>query len=414
MINTKENTLVQFIKNFSVLFGCRSIGIVICLFTSILNGRTLTVEEMGQFNLIVSLSNVLVIPIVFGVNTSLLKILPETSVAKRKKMVGTVFTCNMLLCLGLVVVGWLGVPIVCHLLKITEYSWWLAITFAIVCNGCIVIETFLKTEEKFFCIGIAKVTGSLFLLGAYGVSLFYLHKANFYLFIIFNILSQVVILLITFLKLGHYKVVWDKEVASTIYKISFVYMLSWLLSTSLYHMDLYILSYFTNAYDVGIYSVYQVNIRNYFSIFYHDIFAAVFLPTIINRKVSKQWLYKQVFKWLPLIFLVLGLGTSVVVILLILAYGNQYAIVPIYVFFIAMGISFQGIYFLLNSLLVIDGMEGAKLALDVLAKPYLFLILIIIILTKYFGIIGTFISFMINQSILMGMITWKCKETLRK
>lgn len=407
----KGNSSIRtFLRQLSILFGCRSIGIIIGIFITLLNGRVLTVEDMGQFNLAINLSNVLVIPLVFGTNTSVLKILPETRENQKGTVIGTVFLCNGLMCI-------LGGILFCSfsfwgsgLLKISSMSWYLAVIIAIASNLCIVTETFLKHQQDFKNIGLGKLISSIVLLLAYLIGVYYLKLVDVKLFLVFNVISQLILFLILVVKVDFHQIHFSLKVAKDIYSLSVLYMLSWLLSTFLYNADIYILAYLSDHYEVGVYSAYQVNVRNYFSIFYHDVFAAVFLPTILSMKIKKDEIYRNVNKWIPAIFGIIVMGTAAVCSLFIISYGKQYELNFLYVALVALGIGFQSIFFLINSILVIEGMEGAKLSLAIMSKPFPFLVANIFLLTYLFGKIGTLIAFPVNQLILVILLLYKTRR----
>lgn len=411
---SEGSIFLLFFKNFITLFVFRGLGVLTSVVVTILAGRTLSVETMGQYNLIFSLSNIIVIPLVMGVNNSLLKILPNSDERERKEILGTVITGNIALCLFISLIGVLISPIMCRLLNIPSTSWYLSICFAIVTNSCILAETVLKENEKFLKLGIARVTGSLFLLGTFLVYILMYHDISLYRFVALNILGQLAVFVVSIYKFGRIKLSFNREIAKSILKVSVLYMFSWLLTTGLNYADVYIISGMRNSYEVGIFSGYQVNVRNYFSVFFHDIFAAVMLPTLINHGVDKDKLIKTVLKFLPVVFMVLSAGTTVVILLLLFAFGNKYPIVWEYVLIEAAGIAFQGIYYFFNSLLVTEGKTGARASMEVLGKPFIILIAIIVVCTKWFGLMGTFISFTINQAILAILMIIRYRRVFRR
>lgn len=409
----ESTTLILFVKNFLLLFAFRGISLLTNLVVTILAGRTLTVELMGEYNLVFSLSNILVIPLIMGVNNTLLKILPESSADDKKEILGTVIIGNFSLCLGLSVIGYMVTPIICRFPNLTPNSWFLAIALAIATNSCILADTILKVDEKFFRLGIAKTVGSIFMLAGYIFSIILFHRISIYVYITCNVLGQVVVLLVSIYKLGAVKFVFRKDVAKDIFRIGAFYMLSWFLTTGLNTADICIISALRPEYESGIFSSYQANIRIYFSVFYNDIFAAVMLPTLINHGVNIKRLVGNVFKFMPHILLVLGGGTATLLVALLMAYGEQYPIIWGYILLEAAGIAFQGIYYFFNSLLVIEGETGARTSFGILGKPFIFLLLISYVCTRLFGLTGGFVSFTVNQAILAVLLVLRYRRTLR-
>ena len=402
---SKESLFLIFLKNFFLLFAFRGVGILTTATVNIIAGRNLSVEMWGQFNTIFSLSNFLVIPLIMGVNNSLLKILPESSPEKREEITGTVVIGNIALCLLFSIIGFLLTPAACMLFRnITPTSWHLAICFAVATNACIVTETFLKINEKFSRLGIARMTGGIVLLTSTIIFISFSENFSSNIFVMLNIMSQFLIFLISVFRRKRVKIAFHWSAVRAIFKVSAMYMLSWRLGTGLNYADVFIISALRNSYEIGIFNGYQVNVRGYFSAFYYDIFAAVLLPTLINHGGDLKKLVKTVIKFLPVVFAVLSGGTIVVILGLLFAYGSKYPVVWSYILLEAAGIAFQGIYYFFSSLLVTEGQEGARASLEFMGKPFLLLIAIILFFTWNFGLLGTFISFTVNQGILAALM----------
>ena len=87
--------------------------------------------------------------------------------------------------------------------------------------------------------------------------------------------------------------------------------------------------------------------------------------------------------------------------MLLFAYGEQYPIIWSYILLEAAGIAFQGLYYFFNSLLVLEGETGAKTSFVVLGKSFAVLLVITFVGTKLFGLMGGFVSFTVNQAILL-------------
>lgn len=410
---TDSSVLALFIKNFFMLFAFRGFGVLANLVVTILAGRTLSVELMSEYNLVFSLSNLLVIPLVMGANSTLLKILPESSAEERKELLGTVLIGNIAICLSFCLIGYLVTPLICRLPNLTPGSWYLAIALAVVTNSCILADTVLKADEKFLRLGLAKVAGSVFLFGSYVICILGFKSGSLYKYVTFNVCGQVIVLLVSVYRIGAIRLRFRTDLVRKLLSTSVMYMLSWFLITALNSADICIISAMRSKYDSGIFSTYQAGIRNYFSIFYNDIFATVMLPILINRGIDSKRLARTVTKFLPVVFLVLAAGTSVLLLLLLFAFGKKYPVVWIYVALEAAGIAFQGIYYFFNSLLVTEGHVGAKTSFTILAKPFLFLIATIYVCTRFFGITGTFVSFTINQAILAFLLLLRYRRTMR-
>lgn len=406
-----SHMLRNFLKNFSIIFLLRGISIFFMSLIGVIGGRTLSVDNFARLNLIINIANLLVIPIIFGVNVSILKILPDTSKEDQPKVLGVIITCNLFLCITSIAFYGILTPFILYFFNISTFHWIIAIVLSVLLNFTLLVEAVLRYEKKVQILGLAKLISSIFIFTLYIVTIALYKAGNVDSFLIYNTLSQGLFFLIMLFQLKIPKPTFSIEIARKIYKYSFLNMLGWLISSFLFNFDIYLLPRLASYYDLGIYSVYQVTLKNFFNIFFHEIFAVVFLPAIVDLAVSKAEIYKRIIKYSPLAFIVVSLGSFVASFMIVKLYGKQYELNWLYISLVSIGIGLYGIYLLINSALIIDGVKGAIISLTVLLKSSPLYIFNIIAFSKLWGITGTMIAFIINQFIL---ILWLIMDITRK
>lgn len=394
----------DFLKNFSIIFLLRGVSILFMSVISVIGGRSLSVDNFAKLNLIINMANFLVIPMIFGVNVSILKILPDTPKKDQPRILGIIVTCNLLLSITLMAFYGILTPFALYFFKISTLHWMIAIVFAALLNFSLLVDSVLRYEKKVHILGLAKIISSGFILILYIITIVFYKGGNVDSFLIYNTLGQGLFFLVMLFGFKIPKLAFSLKTVKKIYKYSFLNMSGWLVSSFLFSIDIYLLPRLTSYYDLGIYSVYQVTLKNYFNVFFHDIFAVVFLPAIIDLTNSKSETYKKIIKYSPLIFIVISLGSLVVSLITIKLFGKQYELNWLYVSLVSIGIGLYSIYSLLNSTLIIDGLKGAIISLTALLKSSILYIINIVIFTKFLGIKGTMLAFIINQLLLILLL----------
>ena len=408
----KDNFLQSFLKNFSLLFVLRAVSILLLAGIAILGGRYLSVEDFGKYNIINNLSNLLVIPIIFGMNTTLLKILPSASPSEKSTILGTVFISNLALTLLFTLV-FLGItPICTAYFHLTFFQWIVVILLVILLNITLLAESILKSREKFFALGLAKILNASLIFVLFATAIFVNKNATLDKLLTYLLLGQALGTVLLVMSIGKIRFSFSMAEAKKMYRFNLVNMLSWFLTTFLINLDIYLLPFFVSEYELGIYSAYELTTKNYFNIFFYDILAAVLIPMLISSSFNPKKVYTKIIKILFLIFPVVTIGTMVVVILNLTLYGSQYALDTYYLILTALGIGGYSLYLLLSAVLIMDGYKGALLSFKVLIRSVPIFFGTILLLTYFFGIGGTMLSFFLDQLFLTLLLIHAVKKHL--
>lgn len=404
----KNDNAKNFLSNLSTVFIFRMLSAVLNVIGLILAARKLGVIALGDISMIQSIAYFLIIPMVLGVHISIIKYLPEGKgdALQEQQIIGSAVLCNGLLT-GLFVLIFLKIAetisVIAH---ISESQWILSVALAVAINFATMSETVLRAKNKFFLLSIAKLIGTLafFLI----VVFCYFTANSFNFFIGALIVNFVIFTVIAWAGSGVFKLSFSLKTAKTLYRYGGITMVSISFSTILFSSDLFIVNYFCSKYDVGMYSVYQVNVRNFFNLLFHEVFAIVFLPAIAQLDKSK--VYTRILgmlKWLVPLAIV---ANAVLCIVLILLYGKDYPLNWTYVAIVSVSTGLHFIYWVFHSVFSVEGKKGAILCLLTLGIPMPLLLLLSVLFTQNLGILGTMIATLLMQLILIGTFVYIIKS----
>ncbi len=401
----KNRDITNFFNNLGIVFVFRFATAVLSLVIMAMAARFLGVVAMGDIVMIQNTAYLLVIPITLGVNTSIIKYLPGSEKEQEEKLIGSAFLCNMILCVVMVLI-YIGFGKVFYkAANLSPDKWVLCVVLAVSINWANVLEAILRIKKQFFRLGSIKLIGALV---NFAIVVFSCIVArNFYYFIIGLAINQGIFSILARKKDKTKKLRFSWETSKFMYKYGAINMVSCALSTFLFSADLFIVNHFCSGYDVGIYSVYQVNVKNFFNILFHDIFAAVFLPTIV--RMDKVKLYKKIIRLVPFLLPLAILANAALCVAVLVIYGKNYPFNWTYLLLVSVGTGLHFIYWMFNSIFTVEGKKGAVLCMVGLGIPLPVLIAVCILLTKSFGITGAMISWLVTQVTLIGVLIFIIK-----
>ncbi|WP_426333806.1 oligosaccharide flippase family protein [Paenibacillus silvae] len=394
-----------FLGNLGIVFIFRMLSAVLNVVGLVMAARKLGVVALGDISMIQSIAYFLIIPMVFGIHISIIKYLPESDKEQERQIIGSAVICNGVLA-GLFVVVFLKLSeafsIIAH---ISETQWVLSIALAVVINFATISESILRAKNKFFLLSIGKLIGTSVFFVIVLASYFRSDSFNF--FILALIVNFIIFTLIAWIFSRDFKLSFSLKTAKHLYRYGGITMVSVSFSTILFSSDLFIVNYFCSSYDVGMYSVYQVNVRNFFNLLFHEVFAIVFLPAIALLEKSK--VYTRILSILTWLLPLAIVGNALLCITLILLYGKDYPLNWLYVAIVSISTGFHFIYWIFHSVFSVEGKRGALLCLITLGIPLPVLILISVLLTKFYGILGTMLATLVIQLVLIGTFTFVIK-----
>ncbi|HEX2925584.1 MAG TPA: oligosaccharide flippase family protein [Ruminiclostridium sp.] len=404
-IKQKINSLLRnqdiknFIGNLGIVFVFRFLTAVLSVISLVLAARYLGAVSVGNITMIQNTAYLLYIPMCFGVNSSIIKYLPFCNEGESDELLGSVCVWNLALTVLFSVFYWLFHSYFNSFLGFSSMQLLLTVLMAVMINFSMITDAILRTKKRFFTLGSIKMAGSLVFFTFTIISSVIMK--NYIYFVVGIIVNQFIVVIWSISTIKFKKIRFSIKTSKIIYKYGGINTVSSVLCYIMFSSDLYIVNHFCSSYDVGIYSLYQVNVKNFFNMMFHEIFAVVFLPTIV--KMDTMRLYKRVRSLLPVLLPLAVLANIALSVSMLLMYGKSYTINWVYVLLISTALGFHFVYWVLNSVFTVEGKKGALVCLAGLGIPMPVLIFLSITFTRLWGITGLLVSSLITQIVLIGM-----------
>ncbi len=411
-IRQKSSKLIRngeiraFIENLGIVFIFRFTSAVLSVIGLVLAARYLGAVSVGNITMIQNTAYLLYIPMCFGINFSIIKFLPDCeNEEESEKFLGSIGVWSLTLTVVSIIIYWLFHVYLNEALGFSAIQLLLTVIMAVTINYSMITEAILRSRKRFLSLGIIKMVSSLLFFAFTLIASLVLK--NYYYFVYGIIINQFIVIIWSLKTINIKKLRFSMKISKLAYKYGAINMVSGVLSYIMFSSDLYIVNHFCSAYDVGIYSLYQVNVKNFFNLMFHEIFAVVFLPTIVQMDTMK--IYKRIKSLIPLMLPIAIIANMALSICMLLLYGRNYTINWVYVLLISVSLGFHFLYYVFNSVFTVEGKNGALLCMSVLGLPMPVLILISIALTRSLGITGELISLLVTQLTLVGMFLFIIK-----
>ncbi|WP_024834248.1 oligosaccharide flippase family protein [Ruminiclostridium josui] len=402
----RNSEIRAFIENLGIVFIFRFTSAVLSVIGLVLAARYLGAVSVGNVTLIQNTAYLLYIPMCFGINISVIKFLPDCKNEEETEiLLGSIGVWSLVLTVISVIIYGLFHPAINKALGFSGIQLLLTVIMAVTINYSMITEAILRSRKQFLTLGIIKMVSSLIFFTFTLISSLVLK--NYLYFVYGLIINQFVAIIWSLKTINIKKFRFSMDISKRAYKYGAINMVSGALSYIMFNSDLYIVNHFCSDYDVGIYSLYQVNVKNFFNLMFHEIFAVVFLPTIVRMDTMK--IYKRIKSLIPIMLPIAIIANMALSIFMLLLYGRDYKINWIYILLISVSLGFHFLYYVFNSVFTVEGKKGALLCMNVLGLPMPVLILISIVLTRAWGITGELISLLITQLTLVGVFLFIIK-----
>ncbi|RCX20051.1 O-antigen/teichoic acid export membrane protein [Anaerobacterium chartisolvens] len=410
VILISDGNIKKFFSSLGVVFIFRFTTAALNMVSIALTVRYIGVAAMGDITMVQNAGYLLVIPIVSGINYSIIKYLPQCGIKERNEFIVSAFLANISVTALLVLAYISASELFCKITGFSTDKWVLSIIFAAALNFSMVMESVLRSQKMFFRLSCLKMVGSLFFFAIVLVCGFIMK--SFYYFVIAMIINQCVFAILAFRDIKIERMGFSMKAVRLIYSYGAINMVSWILSYALFSTDIFIVGHYCSAYDVGLYSLYHTNVRNFFNIMFHEVFAVVFLPTI--AEIDKMKVYRKIIGLIPLLLPFSVLANAAFSIVMYFMYGGTYEFNWLYIGIVSISTGFHSIYWMLNSAFTVEGKRGAVLCLWVVGVPLPLLLAATVWITKSFGITGAMVSSLIAQLVLIGMFILTIKRLYLK
>ena len=380
----------EFIKKVIFIFIGTGIAKSIILVFNLIGGRVTGPEIYGKFSLILSVTEILVIPIGIGVLTGVIKNLAETPDLKnRKSLISTAFNFQVLTILILIPLYYLFHGILSSALKIEPTVFILAIILSIFWSFNTLSETILQGLHR-------QVHYAIFLSISHIIPLFvfvyFLIIDNtelmiLYLpFILVLFLFSIISLISTkkFIKIG----LISKKHFHKLFEYGIIAFFLYILTTFLGNVDRIMINYLLATSDLGIYQAYYTASISIVGIL-AGVFIKVLFPTAVKLKDPKGFT-KKLDKLSLISFPIILLVSPAIIWIFLYIYNYPFSLMTAALFAIATTIDL--IVVLYSTLLNAQGTQFIKKTLIGLGVAFLVNIPLNYVLIGWYGINGAIMS----------------------
>lgn len=404
-INNKE---FLFIKNISFISIGGLVSSVFLFLVNFTASRWYGPSEYGKYSMVIYLSNFLVIPMIVGINTSLVNHLSKTKESHQRNIlkdnalaIVVIFSIISTFTIFLLVHPISQFFNISQPMLIVGTIYCLFLTFKLFC------EAYLKGNLFFIQISKLEIATSIIVFLAFFFQKQFNTTPSYIYLTVSLTLGLSTYVLISFIHILKNFSFFNLNF-STINKLLSYSKFAILGSVSgliMGNVDKLILNRTLGFQEIGLYSVY-LNASTIFSSIFFPLFLVVFFPTM-SQISNKKNVLSKIVKIFTVIFLPTLFLNIISIFLYIYLLGQNYQLNYYYIILF----SFQNITFLLANtlwwLLNSIGSQGIKFS-SITGIPIGILnIILSIVLTKYFGVTGVITSSIITSSLMIYIARYK-------
>ncbi len=315
----------EFGKNLFISSVGIGIWSVASFFANILAGRLLGREEYGHYALALSVASIILIPLLWGLNTSMIKYGAGKSGRERDGIVSAALMGFIgLLIVGLIMLWIFRLPLM-SLFNVSSriYQWAIILSFAMTLQ--LMADAIFRTFHRFRTQAWWLIASSVLLVGML-VFLLQSPGKDFTSYVIPIVVSYAVLLLgaITILIRNVGSFHWNKPTFQTLTHFGFYAMMGSVTGTTLLNVDRLILNYYIDQQAVGLYFAYTVS-STMIMMKLMEVFVNVFFPFVSKSRSEEKALIfhrlrSRVFLFFPALLLLTGATTMVTLFF----YGSEY------------------------------------------------------------------------------------------
>lgn len=390
----------KFVLNLSWLTFSMVISGFLGFVANLLAGRFLGPEEYGKFGLVLSVSQFLIIPMLFGINTAVAKYASELREGRsRMDVLGTgtwivfLLTC-VFATVYLFLKDWLS-----GIFSITNELFVMAVILAIATVLQWMGRSWFQGLKKFIYITISEIAGSVLMLALFIFLLFIVKDRSFQSYAYANV---VLFLTMGIVGLWVIRSSMLKKPTITYARQLFRYgglaILGGLFGSILGNVDRVILSHYHSYEAVGLYTAYFY-VSNFIIGKFLMMFLTVFFPEVSSES-DKGYVLTVIQKFSPFLFVGAFLFNLIAIPALIFLYGSEYQLigyyVPIFALSSAVNVIFQIYMWLLNA----EGERGVLETVKGIICASCLAIVLNILLIPSLSVTGAALSAVISNIVL--------------
>lgn len=318
------DNMKTFLGHLSWSFSGGIITSIIMMVINILGGRLMGPNEYGKYNLLITLSQFIMIPILFGLDTSSIIAISNSKKNQEKKdnisstLYFVLFSSLLLSVLYIVFFKYISN-------KFSIETTFLSITFifAILTGLKTIFESFIKGLHLFRYQFYGRII-EIFTVCLFFLLFFIFENKHNYFFYVLSLTTGIIILIIYyFKKTKHFLTDFNLEFLKKQISLGKFLLLGTILGICFNSIDKLIIAKYLSLTELGIYGAYftvSVNLVGQLT----QMFINVFLPSISN--INDSFFIKKIDRLYLLFFTPILIGIMGIVFLAITLFGDKYGI----------------------------------------------------------------------------------------
>ena len=393
----------KFLKNLSWITSGSITMVAIMFITTLLAGRILGPAEYGKYALIVSMGQIFVLPMIMGLNTSLIKYSASSNNPSRE--ISSSFFLVIIFTLVSASVIYLFRNYIGELFKTSANLVTFGVIYSAILSFNYFMEASLKGLQKFRLISLLNVSNALTVMLVFFVYITITKDYSFRSYIIaisIGLLTYGIVAISKNIpKLKNYQ----PQVAKKLVRYGLYAVLGGVAGFAFSNVDRLILNSYLGFSSVGIYTVYA-SAGSFLPSQVQQMFNHVFFPSISSMDDrNKPEVFNKLVKVFKIGFIPFVIANFLLVILIVFLYGKDYQLNYYFAFLFAFAntvFAFQSVF---SWLIASYGEKALRANVFISLLSGLINVALVILLTKRFGLIGAVIAFLVSSSLLVFLFT---------
>lgn len=314
----------EFIKNLSWSFLGGLITSIVMFAVNIYIGRIIGPYQFGKYNLVLTISQLLLVPIMFGFEVSSVRAISKSiDSQERKDIISTTFLfviANMAIFSILI---FLFTPLITKKFDFENRIIYIALLFTIIVATKQLLDSFIRGLQQFYNQFLGRILELIIALIAFGLLIFYFKKLDYLSYIIILSCGAISLILYYLIYLKIYFSRFNLFVFKEVFAYGKFILLGSVLGTAFNSLDKIIIAKYLSITQLGIYSAYYIASTNLVAQLI-QIFINVFFPTV-SKSVSKNLILK-IDKLSKTLIVPGTVFFSCLIFLIMKIFGKQYGI----------------------------------------------------------------------------------------
>lgn len=320
----------KFLVNLSWSLIGGSLASATMLALNILAGRRLGPDSFGQYTLALTISQLIMIPLIFGLDvTNARSIAMAKSRTEREGIISSTLVVIFFNAAIIVLLFQLLNPFISHLLPLNRLLINLSLGLALVMSLKTIVNSFVRGLGLFQFQFFGHLAEALSAAGIFYFLFFWLGRASPSNYIFVLIFSSAVTIIIYLYRLRPSLAALDTQIIRAQLSYSKIIFLSSVLGTTFNSLDKLFIAHFLGIAELGIYGAYYTASTNFIAQL-TQMFINVFFPTVAQI-TDKRGVIRKLNRLVRITLLPSIMILSLVVWLIISLFGGQYPLKMDYV-----------------------------------------------------------------------------------